>query len=34
MWRISLAPVANKYGLVPWLGFSLGKRFWEKKSLN
>ena len=27
MWRISLAPVANKYGLVPWLGFSLGKRF-------
>ncbi|MCM0042784.1 MAG: hypothetical protein NBV61_08475 [Algoriphagus sp.] len=27
MWRISLAPVANKYGLVPWLGLSLGKRF-------
>ena len=27
MWRISLAPVANKYGLVPWLGFSIGKRF-------
>ena len=27
MWRISLAPVANKYGLVPWLGISIGKRF-------
>lgn len=27
MWRISLTPVANKYGLVPWLGFSIGKRF-------
>jgi hypothetical protein len=27
MWRISVTPVANKYGLVPWLGFSLGKRF-------
>ena len=27
MWRISLTPVANKYGLVPWLGFSLGKKF-------
>jgi hypothetical protein len=30
MWRISVTPVANKYGLVPWLGLSLGKRFWEK----
>lgn len=27
MWRISLTPVANKFGLVPWLGFSIGKRF-------
>lgn len=27
MWRISLTPIANKYGLVPWLGFSIGKRF-------
>jgi len=27
MWRISLTPVANKYGLVPWLGISIGKRF-------
>lgn len=27
MWRISLTPVANKYGLVPWLGASIGKRF-------
>lgn len=27
MWRISLTPVANKYGLVPWLGVSIGKRF-------
>ena len=27
MWRISITPVANKYGLVPWLGASVGKRF-------
>ncbi len=27
MWRISLVPVINKYGLVPWLGASIGKRF-------
>ncbi len=27
MWRISITPIANKYGLVPWLGFSIGKRF-------
>ena len=27
MWRISVTPIANKYGLVPWLGFSVGKRF-------
>lgn len=27
MWRINLTPVANKYGLVPWLGFSVGKQF-------
>lgn len=27
MWRISLTPVANKFGLIPWLGFSIGKRF-------
>ncbi len=27
MWRISVTPVANKYGLVPWIGFSIGKRF-------
>lgn len=27
MWRISLAPVANKYTFVPWLGISVGKRF-------
>lgn len=27
MWRISVTPVANKYGLVPWLGASIGKRF-------
>ncbi len=24
MWRISVTPVANKYGLVPWLGVSIG----------
>ena len=27
MWRISLTPVANKYGFVPWVGASVGKRF-------
>ena len=27
MWRVSVTPIANKYGLVPWLGFSVGKRF-------
>lgn len=27
MWRISLTPVANKFGFVPWLGASIGKRF-------
>ncbi len=27
MWRISITPVANRDGLVPWLGFSIGKRF-------
>ena len=27
MWRISFTPVVNNYGLVPWLGFSIGKQF-------
>ena len=27
MWRISITPAANKYTLVPWLGFSVGNRF-------
>lgn len=27
MWRVSLTPVANKFGLVPWFGISMGKRF-------
>ena len=27
MWRISLTPTINKYTFVPWLGFSMGKRF-------
>jgi len=27
MWRISVTPVVNKYGLVPWLAASIGKRF-------
>ena len=27
MWRISLTPIANKNGVFPWVGFSLGKRF-------
>lgn len=27
MWRISITPVVNKYGFMPWLGASIGKRF-------
>jgi hypothetical protein len=27
MWRISVTPVVNKSGFVPWLGLSIGKRF-------
>ena len=27
MWRISVTPITNKYGPVPWLGLSIGKRF-------
>jgi len=27
MWRVSVTPVANKYGFVPWIGASIGKRF-------
>jgi hypothetical protein len=27
MWRISVTPVANKNGLTPWFGASIGKRF-------
>lgn len=27
MWRISLTPVINRYGGVPWVGASIGKRF-------
>ncbi|MGC8751097.1 hypothetical protein [Hydrotalea sp.] len=27
LWRISFTPVINRYGFVPWLGFSVGKRF-------
>jgi len=27
MWRINISAVANKYTLLPWLGFSFGKRF-------
>lgn len=27
MWRISVTPVANKTGLFPWIGASIGKRF-------
>jgi hypothetical protein len=27
MWRISLTPVINNDGFVPWLGASIGKRF-------
>ncbi|MDI9311492.1 MAG: hypothetical protein QM535_14865 [Limnohabitans sp.] len=27
MWRINITPIANRFGLSPWLGFSIGKRF-------
>lgn len=27
MWRVSVTPIINKYGFVPWLGLSIGKRF-------
>jgi len=27
MWRISITPVINESGFVPWLGLSIGKRF-------
>jgi hypothetical protein len=27
MWRISLTPIINNYGFVPWLGLSIGKQF-------
>jgi hypothetical protein len=27
MWRVSVTPVANKYGFMPWIGASIGKRF-------
>ncbi len=27
MWRASLTPVINKYRVMPWVGFSIGKRF-------
>jgi hypothetical protein len=27
LWRISLAPVINDYGLLPWIGVSFGKMF-------
>jgi len=27
MWRVSLSPVINRNGLVPWIGASIGKRF-------
>jgi len=27
MWRISVTPVINNNGFVPWLGLSIGKRF-------
>lgn len=27
MWRISVTPIANKYGLFPWIGASVGRRF-------
>ena len=27
MWRISVTPIANRFGLTPWIGASVGKRF-------
>ena len=27
MWRVSITPVANSETFVPWVGFSVGKRF-------
>ena len=27
MWRISFTPIINKYEVMPWFGFSIGKRF-------
>ena len=27
MWRISFTPIINKYEVMPWFGFSMGKRF-------
>ena len=27
MWRLSITPIINKYGFVPWIGASVGKRF-------
>ncbi|MEP7228718.1 MAG: hypothetical protein ABI691_00620 [Ginsengibacter sp.] len=27
MWRISVTPIVNQYGIVPWLGLSIGKYF-------
>jgi hypothetical protein len=27
MWRVSVSPVINNEGFVPWIGFSIGKRF-------
>jgi len=27
MWRISLSPIINNYGVYPWLGLSIGKQF-------
>ncbi|MES2373120.1 MAG: hypothetical protein V4557_11115 [Bacteroidota bacterium] len=27
MWRISITPIVNEYGFVPWFGISIGKRF-------
>ena len=27
MWRVSVTPVINESGFVPWLGLSIGKRF-------
>jgi hypothetical protein len=27
MWRVSVTPVINEFGFVPWVGASIGKRF-------